>query len=514
MVYSSNGKPAVVYGSGEATELLDKIYSAEGTAEELVSFGYGKLETVLGKIGKADGLLAFGIDETGKAVIVANGQLASSKILDINVEDASALGKSITVSYVDPDSKDVKTTTFEAVAADDLDGLDERIDVLEKVELVSADKTVKVISSEKKVGDVSTLSYDFSVNVDGVTIKKDESTGVLSTVANTYALAEADEASEGMLKTYVLKQTTADGTSTEVGKIDLPKDYLIKDVHLCKVAEDGSCVKQGEAGFAAATGDLAFHFEWNTKDSAEGAAAISKQIIKVKDFVPVYTGDNEYISVENQKVTFDSSQFVSDNSADVTYTKADDENAAALTADSEDKFLTGAAIKDIKDYVDDVVAANQEGITVADDSSSFIEVDADDDHKVAIKTSELGDVNIVKDASENEWEVVENEDAPTGLATAADVAKEIIANAKVVADALNAHQEKLDELDSSVVKAVEVAEDSSVYVSTEVEDNTVTLSVNVADDSSAIDSNTAALATAKGVKEYVESSKLRWINLD
>lgn len=121
-----------------------------------------------------------------------------------------------------------------------------------------------------------------------------------------------------------------------------------------------------------------------------------------------------------------------------SYTAASGGTSANLTA-SGTGLMTTDSIDDIKNYVDAVAAANQEALKVVVNgtgNTALAEVDSTDDHKLNLKTSALGDVNIVKDASGN-FSVSSTTHATSGFALAADVATEIIANANVVATALN-----------------------------------------------------------------------------
>lgn len=121
-----------------------------------------------------------------------------------------------------------------------------------------------------------------------------------------------------------------------------------------------------------------------------------------------------------------------------SYTAVSGDTPANLTA-SGTGLMTTDSIDDIKNYVDAVAAANQEALKVVVNgtgNTALAEVDSTDDHKLNLKTSALGDVNIVKDKSGN-FSVSSTTHATSGFALAADVATEIIANANVVATALN-----------------------------------------------------------------------------
>lgn len=139
------------------------------------------------------------------------------------------------------------------------------------------------------------------------------------------------------------------------------------------------------------------------------------------------------------RLTDTSSSFAIDlTTGNANYTAASGETPANLTA-SGTGLMTTDSIDDIKKYVDAVAAANQEALKVVVNgtgNTALAEVDSTDDHKLNLKTSALGDVNIVKGAS-GDFSVSSTTHATSGFALAADVATEIIANANVVATALN-----------------------------------------------------------------------------
>ena len=107
-----------------------------------------------------------------------------------------------------------------------------------------------------------------------------------------YKLVKLSTANDGMLATYKMqyKAPGKDSFADLVGgaSIDIPKDYLLKEVHLCKASySNGKYTethKQGDSGFDDDTNTLCVHFVWNTKD---GTGEQSETYIPVKSIIDV-----------------------------------------------------------------------------------------------------------------------------------------------------------------------------------------------------------------------------------
>lgn len=90
---------------------------------------------------------------------------------------------------------------------------------------------------------------------------------------------EEGQVEAGYLKTYVIKQGKG-----EVGKINIPKDFLVKSGTV-------ETVKTDNTPYAGAkVGEKYLDFVINTKDSKEGTAADEHIYIPVKDLTDIYTG--------------------------------------------------------------------------------------------------------------------------------------------------------------------------------------------------------------------------------
>lgn len=133
------------------------------------------------------------------------------------------------------------------------------------------------------------------------------------------------------------------------------------------------------------------------------------------------------------------------NETEATYTAAQGDTPANLAAASETALLKGSSVAAIKSYVDAKVAAADEAVKIAADSTNFAAISETDDHEISIKTSDLSSVGLEKVG--NKWQV-SAANVGTGLAVAADVAKEIADDEMVIAAALNDHEERILNLEN------------------------------------------------------------------
>lgn len=368
-------KPVVSFG-----KVMPKIYSAAGDAiNNTVSFGIGTLDKIIASTDTSVGLIAFGYnDELKTGAIAVGGQLVSSKILDIstNATPEQPEPSEITVKYLE--GSEIKEFKFSSINAETIEALDTSIRDLYQ-EIINNENVLvhyisyADISINKNAADISALlnstttadssisniesnyvksvtaidssaivvnditptgttgkQYEIGLNVDDETVKIVN--GELTALGNSYTLEALDSPSPNMLKTYQLYQTDAAGNKTAVQNslIDIPKDFLINDVHLCKaevVLDDDTStliyeevVKQGDPDFDDYDGDIYLHFIWVTKD--DDTSILSETYIKVTDMAPVYIGDadvddpsidddtdNKYINVTSDHIiTLDSSK--------------------------------------------------------------------------------------------------------------------------------------------------------------------------------------------------------------
>lgn len=124
-----------------------------------------------------------------------------------------------------------------------------------------------------------------------------------------YKLVKLSQANNGMLATYKMqykapgKKTFSDISGAD--SIDIPKDYLLKEVHLCKATENGGVYretsKQGDSNWNTDKNPVHIHFIWFTKDG--GSEKTSETYLKVSDVINVdVTEINKHIDASIGKV--------------------------------------------------------------------------------------------------------------------------------------------------------------------------------------------------------------------
>lgn len=121
--------------------------------------------------------------------------------------------------------------------------------------------------------------------------------------ASKVNLIEQATAETGYLKTYILalgvdqeSAVVASGTGKNlVGKINIPKDFLVKSATVETVATNDSPYT------GAVIGDKYIDFVINTKDTTNGSETDSHVYLPVNDLVDVYTGGNG-IDISNSNV--------------------------------------------------------------------------------------------------------------------------------------------------------------------------------------------------------------------
>ena len=108
-----------------------------------------------------------------------------------------------------------------------------------------------------------------------------------------YKLVKLSTANDGMLATYKMqykapgKDTFSDISGAD--SIDIPKDYLLKEVHLCKASYNSGVYtetsKQGSSSWNTDNNDVYIHFIWFTKDG--GTEKTSETYLRVSDVINV-----------------------------------------------------------------------------------------------------------------------------------------------------------------------------------------------------------------------------------
>ena len=364
--------PAVYGGAEEAQPVANSVLDAN------IQFGKGSIAKVLKKVGTNDPNIYFGNDaSTGAGIVVADGKLMSSKVLDVKVI---------------PEVPGVKD------ASGNITGFVPASLKITYVQDGSVGETTLAISNSNLETRVKALE-DFNTIADS-----DEQINTVKDILDWFA--SVSEASTN----YTV---TVDGSVMDLGK--------------------------GQAGLLTSVAH-------NKKDIADIKATIDSLDVPEKS---VGAGNVAVkYSQENGKVTI-SDVSVTETSA--LFTEATQDTSANLSVGDASALLTGESISVIKNYVDAVALANQEEITIKTGSEDYLEVSPDNDHEIGVKVTTLGEaVGLTK--SGNTWVTPEGVTAVApGLATAADVAAEIVADEKVIAAALNEHEIAINALEDKQI---------------------------------------------------------------
>ena len=365
--------PAVYGGAEEAQPVANSVLDAN------IQFGKGSIAKVLKKVGSTDPNIYFGNDaSTGAGIVVADGKLMSSKVLDVKVipevlgvKDASGnitgfAPASLKITYVQDGS------VGEATLAISNSNLETRIKALEDFN--------KVADSDDKINTVKDILDWFDT---------------VSEASTNYTV-------------------TIDGSIMDLGK--------------------------GQAGLLTSVAQ-------NKKDIADIKATIDsldvpENSVGAGNVVVKYKQENGKVTISDVSVTQTSAVF----------TEATQDASANLSVTSASALLTGESISAIKDYVDAVAAANQEAIEINNDSSAYLTVDASNDHLIGVNVTTLGNAVGLTKREDGTWATPEGvTTVAPGLATAADVAAEIVADEKVIAAALNEHELAINALESKEI---------------------------------------------------------------
>lgn len=234
----------------------------------------------------------------------------------------------------------------------DVSALDRKIDdVIAELEDVSDDLNNKIGAVESTLEEVS-ADLDEKITDTALTLSSELSV----------ALVNALEPTAGYLKTYVLYQG-----DIELGKIDIPKDFLVKAAEL-KTVDTPNVPYSG-----AVVGDKYIDLVINVK---EGTPAVDTHIyIPVKDLVDVYEGyDGPTIKVDviDNVISAEvkAGSITSALLADESVTAAKIKKSGILTADAD-----GALSADLSDYYTMSQTSSAQEIEDAVNSKSAVSVD-------------------------------------------------------------------------------------------------------------------------------------------
>lgn len=150
--------------------------------------------------------------------------------------------------------------------------------------------------------------------------------------------------------------------------------------------------------------------------------------------------------------------------ADYKYAPASEGTSATFTYKSAglidsgifNNYITyvGDQLKELQDYVDNVdhsyITVTKSGDYVTVNSELTTAGSNDYTYTVSVVTKALGDAVGMYVGEDGKWHAADGTVTADGLATAADVAKEIVENEKVIAAALNDHEARLDALENDI----------------------------------------------------------------
>lgn len=460
-----------------------------------VKFGYGTLENVLAKVGTADdGVIYFGYDDAkSTGAIVSRGKLVSSKILDITTT-AAVTGEGgkvtkeaqIVISYIDTD-KSVKTLEIPVSADGKLKELADKIEAL---------KTLVGTKTDTK--DTDTVFGAIAKETDRATTKETAISDLLGTKDDD----KTKETAFGKIATEVARATTAEGgldtrvtnIETLIGDTQNPDEdkvinkvtevidwfkgvsetekgaTLISDVAANKTAigtktventnsiykriEDLEAKKHTVSDVVAYAGKCVsgVHVDENgalTIDQAELAATNINA-------TAIVAGDDT-VAVEGDKVA---SQIESLAKSIKTATKSADDAIKALDVTDtavEGKYVSAVSEEDGKITV---TRADLPTLSVKTGSEQFAAVN---NHEVEIKTTALNTVGLTKTEA-GKWQAGTADAKSTGLATAADVAAEIVSDEEVIATALNDHENRLKTVEGKEITVSSAKSDVAISV--------------------------------------------------
>lgn len=524
------------------------VFSAPADADTAkgkeVKFGFGTIDNVLAKVGaEDDGVIYFGYDEAkSTGAIVSRGKLVSSKILDITTtaavkDDNGAVTKEaqIVISYVGTD-KSVKTLEIPVSADGKLKDLADKIEAL---------KTLVGTKTDTK--DTDTVFGAIAKEADRAEKAETAISDLLGTVDDTSAEAtafgkivaekERAEKAEGGLDTRVTNIETLIGDAknpdedTVINKvtevIDWFKDVsetekgatLISDVAANKAAigtekttdkegtgiykriEDLEAKKHVVSAVTAAEGKCVS----GVNVDETGALTITETELAAANVnATAITASDETVAVEGDKVD---AQIASLAKSIKAATKSADEAIKGLDVTDtavEGKYVSAVSEEDGKITVE---RKDLPTLSVKTGSEQFVGVA---NHEVEIKTTALNTVGLTKNEGTGKWEAGKADAASTGLATAADVAAEIVSDEEVIATALNDHENRLKKAEGKEITVSSVNSDVAISVA-EAKDasqivTTAATNLNVKDGKVTFTIHNGDAAVAETITAYTEDT--------
>ena len=409
-------------------------------------------------------------------------------------EAARATGAEKTISDLlgTKDDDKTKETAFGKIAAeasratDAETGLSNRIKTLEDKKYTTvtpkADGHVKVAVDENNV---VTVTEDDIASAALLGTANDVST---ANTAFGKIAAEADRATkaEGSLNTRVTSIETLitsdkDGTINKVSEvIDWFKDVsetekgatLISDVAANKAAigtekttdkpgtgiykrlEDLEAKKHTVSDVTAATGK----YVSGVKVDETGALTIKETELTAAGVAAtaIDAGD-ETVAVEGDKV---STQIASLAKSIKAAAKTADDAIKAL--DVTDTAVDGKYVSAVSE-TDGKITVTRADLPILSVKTGSEQFAAVNNHEVEIKTTALNTVGLTKTEA-GKWQAGTVDVASTGLATAADVAAEIVSDEEVIATALNDHENRLKTVEGKEITVSSAKSDVAISV--------------------------------------------------
>lgn len=547
----------VKFGYGTLENVLAKVGAAD---DGVIYFGYDDVKSTGAIVSRGKLVSSKILDITTTAVVTGEGgevtkeaQIVISyidtdktvKTLEIPVS-ASAKLKKLADNIADlntlvgtkTDTKETDTV-FGAIAkeadraATAETGLSNRIKTLEDKKYTSV--------TPKTDGHVKVTVSDDNV----VTVSEDDiaSAALLGTVDDVAGTATAF----GKIVSETERATVAEGDlNTRVTNIETliksDKDGTINKVS--EVIDRFKGVAEGEGG-AKLLSDVAANKTAIGTETVDGTAGtgIYKRIEDLeakKHKVSDVTADaGKCVSGvhvdENGALTIDQTELSAANinataiadGADTVAVKGDKVDAqiaslaksikaAAKTADDaikaldvEDTAVDGKYVSAVseRDGKITVTRADLPTLSVKTGSEQFAAVN---NHEVEIKTTPLNTVGLTKNADTGKWQAGTADAESTGLATAADVAAEIVSDEEVIATALNDHETRLHTVETNEITVTSAKSDVAISVA-EVKDSsdvvtTAATNFNVTDGKVTFTIHNGDKAVAETITAYTEDT--------
>lgn len=561
----------VKFGYGTLENVLAKVGAAD---DGVIYFGYDDVKSTGAIVSRGKLVSSKILDITTTAVVTGEGgevtkeaQIVISyidtdktvKTLEIPVS-ASAKLKELADSIADlntlvgtkTDTKD-KETVFGTIAKETDRATTEEGKLSVRIKTLEDKKYTSV--TPKTDGHVKVTVSDDNV----VTVSEDDiaSAAILGTVDDVAGTATAF----GKIVSETERATAAEGgLNTRVTNIETlitsDKDGTINKVS--EVIDWFKGVAEGEGG-SKLLSDVAANKTAIGTETVDGTAGtgIYKRIEDLeakKHKVSDVTADAGKCVAgvhvdENGALTIDQTELSAANinaiaiadGADTVAVKGDKVDAqiaslaksikaAAKTADDaikaldvEDTAVDGKYVSAVseRDGKITVTRADLPTLSVKAGSEQFAAVN---NHEVEIKTTVLNTVGLTKNADTGKWQAGTADATSTGLATAADVAAEIVSDEEVIATALNDHETRLHTVEtkeitvssdkSDVAISVDEVKDSSDVVTTaatnfNVTDGKVTFTIHNGDKDVAETITAYTEDTVKALVELYAKEKAR-----